>query len=61
MFELQGNQSTLCNNVQVLFSDKPVKMKFVSSESVEKGHGRIETRVCTITEDIDWQRRERVA
>lgn len=53
---LKGNQSTLHNDVKLLFENKPVKTQFISNETIEKGHGRIEKRVCTVTEDIDWLR-----
>ncbi len=55
---LKGNQSTLHENVQLLFKDKPSKMTFSSSEEIGKGHGRIEKRKCTVTEDIEWLRTE---
>lgn len=51
---LKGNQSTLHNDVKLLFENKPSKMQFFSNETIEKGHGRIEKRVCTVTEDISW-------
>jgi predicted transposase YbfD/YdcC len=53
---LKGNQSTLHNDVKLLFETKPEKMRFISSEGIEKGHGRIEKRICTVTDDIDWLR-----
>jgi predicted transposase YbfD/YdcC len=55
---LKGNQSSLHNDVELLFKDKPSKMKFHSHQTAEKGHGRIETRKCTVTEDIEWLRME---
>ncbi len=55
---LKGNQSTLHDDVELLFQKKPAKTRFISNETIEKGHGRIEKRVCTVTEDIDWLRVE---
>ena len=55
---LKGNQSTLHSDVKLLFENKPAKTQFISNETIEKGHGRIEKRVCTVTEDIDWLRTE---
>jgi predicted transposase YbfD/YdcC len=55
---LKGNQGTLHDDVQLLFNNKPAKTTFFSTESIEKGHGRIEKRVCTVTDDIDWLRSE---
>jgi len=54
VFGLKGNQSALHEDVQLLFKDKPLGTRFLSHEVVEKGHGRIETRKCTVTEEIDW-------
>src|SRR3990167_6513274 len=53
---LKGNQGTLQDDVKLLFKNKPKKMRFTSNETIEKGHGRIEKRICTVTEDIDWLR-----
>lgn len=55
---LKGNQSSLHNDVKLLFEKKPEKTKFSAVEESEKGHGRIEKRICTVTEDIDWLRSE---
>ncbi len=55
---LKGNQATLHKNVQLLFEKKPENMKFLSVTETEKGHGRIETRTCTVTENIDWLKAE---
>jgi predicted transposase YbfD/YdcC len=55
---LKGNQGTLHRDVQLLFEKRPAKMQFLSIEAIEKGHGRIEKRLCTVTDDIDWLRAE---
>lgn len=51
---LKGNQGQLLEDVQLLFKDKPKTMEFISTEEVGKGHGRFETRKCTVTQDISW-------
>lgn len=51
---LKGNQGTLNDNVRLLFENKPKKIIFLTDEEVDKGHGRLETRCCTVTEDINW-------
>jgi len=51
---LKGNQSRLNDDVRVMFEEKPATMTFAVSETIDKGHGRIETRKCTVTEDIAW-------
>ena len=55
---LKGNQSTLHDNVALLFDKKPKKMQFFSCVENDKGHGRIETRKCTVSADIDWLKTE---
>jgi predicted transposase YbfD/YdcC len=44
--------------VKLLFVDKPSNIEFFSFETIEKAHGRIEKRTCTVTEDIDWLREQ---
>lgn len=53
---LKGNQGQLNEDVRLLFEDKPKKMIFLSESELDKGHGRLETRQCTATEDIEWIR-----
>ena len=55
---LKGNQSTLHDNVALLFTNKPKNMAFLSCIEHDKGHGRFETRQCTVSEDIDWLKTE---
>ena len=38
------------------FAEKPATMTFAFWEELDKGHGRIETRKCTVTDDIQWLR-----
>lgn len=51
---LKGNQGSLNDDVRLLFEERPAAMVFATSEEMDKGHGRIERRKCTITEDIQW-------
>ena len=55
---LKGNQGTLNDDVR-LFLETEVAQPSASSiesiyEDVDKGHGRIETRKCYVTSQIDW-------
>jgi predicted transposase YbfD/YdcC len=51
---LKGNQEQLHEDVQFLF-EKPAKtIEFFSTQECDKGHGRVEIRKCTVTEDIEW-------
>ena len=55
---LKGNQGTLRDDVELLFSEqKALKfqdLKIDRTETIEKSHGRIETRIVIATSDIDW-------
>lgn len=51
---LKGNQGTLHEDVQTFFEKKPKNTVFSQSMELDKGHGRIETRVCTVTDNINW-------
>lgn len=55
---LKGNQGTLADDVTVLFAEQKARdFKDVSvsrHETLEKSHGRIETRVYRAIGDIDW-------
>lgn len=55
---LKGNQGDLHQEVRQYFEWAtqlpPREQQFDTFETVEKGHGRIETRCCQVTEDIAW-------
>lgn len=51
---LKGNQGTLCEDVRLFFEDKLPRTKFLTASTCDKGHGRIETRECTVTADVAW-------
>lgn len=50
---LKGNQATLHSDV-ALFLDDPATAPDDVFETVEKSHGRIETRHATVTADVAW-------
>ena len=53
-FSLKGNQSTLHDDV-ICYFDKPTNPETVGVfEEIDKGHGRIETRSSSVSNDIDW-------
>ena len=58
VFGLKGNQGTLNEDVQLYFeaaAQTPLLFSDVAkSKTVEKGHGRIETRHYRFTTDINW-------
>lgn len=49
---LKGNQGTLHDDVRLFFESLPEGAKTVTHETLDKGHGRIERRHCTVTADI---------
>ena len=54
---LKGNQESLNDDVR-LFPDDPATPK-VQATTVNKGHGRIETRTAGISDDVAWLRERR--
>ena len=53
LLALKGNQPTLETDVEDYFRTAPAT-KLVSKTTLEKGHGRIETRVYTASAEVDW-------
>jgi predicted transposase YbfD/YdcC len=58
LLALKGNQPTLEADVVEYFRTAPAA-ELVSKTTVEKGHGRIETRTYTASPRIDWMLSER--
>ena len=58
LISLKGNQGNLHKDVADYFTwAEKIKFREIEYdyfETVEKGHGRIETRRCFVTEDVDW-------
>jgi predicted transposase YbfD/YdcC len=53
LLALRGNQSTLETEVEDYFRTAPTD-ELVTKTTVEKGHGRIETRIYTASRNIGW-------
>jgi len=53
MLALKGNQPTLETEVEEYFDTAP-KNELVTKTTVEKGHGRIETRIYTASSNVGW-------
>jgi len=53
LLALKGNQPTLEADVEDYFGTAPAG-ELVNKISVEKGHGRIETRTFTASSNVDW-------
>src|ERR1700716_2026179 len=58
LLPLRGNQPTLEADVEDYFRTAPAD-ELVSKTTVEKGHGRIETRTYTASSKVDWITSER--
>jgi predicted transposase YbfD/YdcC len=53
LLSLKGNQPTLEAEVESYFKTAPAT-ETTTATSVEKGHGRIETRIATASHCVDW-------
>jgi predicted transposase YbfD/YdcC len=53
LLALKGNQPTLETDVADYFRTAPAA-ELVTKTTVEKGHGRIETRVYAASDEVDW-------
>jgi predicted transposase YbfD/YdcC len=53
MLALKGNHPTLESEVEEYFNTAP-QSELVTKTTVEKGHGRIETRIYTASSNVDW-------
>ena len=53
LLALKGNQPTLEADVEEYFKDAP-QAEVATKTTVEKGHGRIETRTYTASSLVDW-------
>lgn len=58
MLALKGNQPTLENDAVEYFRTAPAA-ELATTTTVEKGHGRIETRTYTASDVVDWITSER--
>jgi predicted transposase YbfD/YdcC len=54
VISLKGNQTKMHDEIRMFMQDRAFKRKFKKATTVDKGHGRIETRTCWQTDDIDW-------
>jgi predicted transposase YbfD/YdcC len=54
---LKGNQGALHEDIQLFFNDKALIKNAKTDTHTDGGHGRIETRTCTVIDDVEWLRR----
>ena len=53
LLAVKGNQSTLETDIAAYFRTAP-QSELVTKQTVEKGHGRIETRLYQASSGVDW-------
>jgi predicted transposase YbfD/YdcC len=51
---LKGNQGALHNDIRTYLEDKDVLKNLKAHIDYDKGHGRIETRKCFVSNDVNW-------
>ena len=54
VISLKGNQSAMHDEIRAFMQDPAFKGKFRKAKTVDTGHGRVETRTCWQTDEIDW-------
>lgn len=58
LLQVKDNQKTLHEEVKLFFEDaienRFEHMAYAKAQEIDKGHGRVETRTCYSTWDIDW-------
>lgn len=54
VISLKGNQGSLNNDTRLFFESPPAHMQFKQATCLNKGHGRLEERLCRVTDDIQW-------
>lgn len=54
IISLKGNQSTMHDEIRAFMQDPAFRKKLRKAKTLDKGHGRIETRTCWQTDDIAW-------
>lgn len=54
LLALKKNHKTFYEDVQLYFEDKEIIKKADYYETIEKGHGRIESRKCFLIKEVDW-------
>jgi predicted transposase YbfD/YdcC len=54
LLALKGNQSSLHEDVKLFFADAELSKTCAVTTTTDHGHGRVEERVCRVTDDIAW-------
>lgn len=58
IFSLKGNQGSLSEDVELFFNTPSTSKTCINAIECDKGHGRFETRSCSVVHDVEWLRKE---
>ncbi|MDQ1254895.1 MAG: ISAs1 family transposase [Euryarchaeota archaeon] len=58
IFSLKGNQGSLSEKVKVFMSTPSTQNTCLTSTDYDKGHGRLETRICFVSNEVEWLHKE---
>ena len=58
LLALKGNQGALNDDVRAYFEHSSATMSQETYEEYDKGHGRVETRKCTVITELGWLKSE---
>lgn len=58
IFSLKGNQASLSEEVELFFSEANTRNTCLTATDYDKGHGRIETRTCFVSNNVEWLHKE---
>lgn len=54
LLALKGNQASLHDDVKLFFADADLSKTCATTTTIDYGHGRVEERLCRVTDDIAW-------
>lgn len=58
IFSLKGNQGSLSEDVKLFLSAPNTKKTCLTATDYDKGHGRIESRTCFVSSNVEWLHKE---
>lgn len=58
IFSLKGNQGSLSEDVELFLNTPSTQNTCLTLTDYDKGHGRLETRICFVSNDVEWLRKE---
>lgn len=58
IFSLKGNQGSFSEDVKLFLDTPSIRDVCLTLTDYDKGHGRLETRACFVSNDVEWLRKE---